>query len=88
MGVAVLLGVGLIAYMALKKTTPVYTVPYTGNATRDSKVQDILSIVTAGISSAAAIAKIIESLNGMSDSQVKATYDNVQAGYNPYSNYA
>lgn len=88
MGIVLLFGVGVIAYMALKPATPVYTVPVTGNQSRDNKVTDILSIVTASVSSAAAIAKIIQSLQGMSDSQVQATYDNVKAGYNPYANYA
>lgn len=85
---AILLGLGIVAYAALKPRTPVYQAPVTGNQSRDNKVQDILSIVTASISSAAAIAKIIESLQGMSDSQVQQTYDNVKQGYNPYSNYA
>lgn len=74
--VLVIGGLGLMAYMLLRKpAAPVY-IP-TGNVTRDSKAQEIIQTATTAGLAAAAIAKLIQQLQAQSNTQLDQTYDNV-----------
>jgi hypothetical protein len=77
MMVVAVAGLGLLAYMAFKKPEPPRYIP-TGNASRDSKAAEIIQAATnAGVLSATAIMKLIDTLNKSSDAQINQAYDNV-----------
>lgn len=88
------------AVLLLTKRPPVqYTPPVTGNATRDSTVTTILAMVAGAGGTITAIQKLIEQIQGMSDTQVQQYKNQVTAGggapvVNPdgsgidYSNFA
>lgn len=75
------LGVGAI-YLLTRKNTNQQTYVPTGNYTRDTKAQQVISWVTAAGATASQIAALISSLNNKSDSQVDADYQAaINAGY-------
>lgn len=75
-----ILGIAAIAAVVLlKRQTPVYYPPVTGNAQRDSKVSEILAWAAAAGATATAIANLINSLSSSSDSQINSTYQSVQS---------
>lgn len=72
-------GLALGAYLLLNRpsATPQYI--QTGNVQRDNSASTILAYATAAGLTATAIAKLIDSLNNSSDSQVSAAAANPQA---------
>jgi hypothetical protein len=86
MPVVLIGGLGLLAYALLRKPTqPAPALPpsglaTTGNQYRDATAQRILAYATAAGLAADAIAKLIQSLNHASDTEVNQIYDSIDSG--------
>lgn len=81
----VALGVG--AYLLLKPK-PAPPIVQTSNPARNQAASDILLYANAASMTAAAIAKLIQTINSSNDTQVQKIYDNVKSGADPYANVA
>lgn len=80
---------GIGAYLLLKKKTPpASTIMQTANPTRNQTAMDIYTYANAASMTAAAIAKLIQTINSSNDAQVQKIYDNVRSGADPYANVA
>lgn len=84
LAVPVLLAVG--AYLVLKPKTPIPPIQQTSNPVRNQTANNILLYAQAASMTAAEIAKLINTINQASDTQVQQIYSNVTAGSNPYEN--